>query len=176
MRNREKLHELILHIAWANQGDPEFATARLAKDLFCADFERYRLSGKAITGSDYLAMPGGPLLDGLQGILEGMQAKRMLLIEGRPNAPFMQQRPIPLREPNLALFTRDELAVIDSVIAECREQTAATVSRESHDLPGWRYTRHGEHIPYASAWLSDPEPTEDERRRAHALAVRLGRG
>jgi hypothetical protein len=121
-------------------------------------------------------MPNGPMLEGLQSILDGMQTKGMLRIEGRLGGSFMQKRPVPLRVPNCALFTRDELAVLDRVIAERRGQTAATASREPHNLPSWRSTRQGERIPYGIAWFVDPEPTEDELRRARALAVRLGRG
>ncbi len=174
-RSLKKLHELILYIAWRNRDDPDFASTRLTKDLYYSDFERFRQTGDAITGSDYLAMPNGPMLEGLQGILEGMQGKRLLRIEGTPSGPFMQQRPIPLRQPNLALFSPDELRVIDQVIDEHGGENATTASRRSHELPTWRYTAQGERIPYGTAWLVDPEPTEEERRRAHALAVRLGR-
>ncbi len=174
-RSLDKLHELILYIAWQNQDDPDFASTRLTKDLYYTDFEQFRQTGDAITGSDYLAMPNGPMLEGLQGILEGMQLRKMLRIEGRASGPFMQKRPVPLREPNRALFTPGELRVIDRIIGEHRGQTATAVSRQSHRLPGWQLTRQGERIPYGVAWLVDPEPTEEERRRARALAARLGR-
>ena len=171
----DKLYELILYIAWRNRDDPDFASTRLTKDLYYADFEQFRQTGEAITGSDYLAMPNGPMLEGFQGILEGMQTKRMLRVEGQPSGPFMQKRPVPLRQADLTVFTVAELRVIDRVIAEHWGETATMASRQSHDLPGWRFTRQGERIPYGIAWLIDPEPTQEEQRRAHALAARLGR-
>ena len=56
----EKLKELILLLARASEGDPNFGTVKLNKELFYSDFLAYRLFGKAITGHEYIALELGP--------------------------------------------------------------------------------------------------------------------
>jgi hypothetical protein len=162
-RNIEKLHELILYIARQYEDDPLYGKTRLTKVLFWSDFEHYRQTGEAITGSDYIAMPQGPMLENLDGYLTGMGFKNWLTIEPAPSGgPNPLQRPVATREPNLGVFAADELAVIDRIIAEQRGTSAAEVSDLSHEFIGWRAApRHGERIPYGTALLSKPRLTPE---------------
>lgn len=168
-----KQRELILYVAVRSEGDPQFASTRLAKSLFWSDFIYFRETGEAITGARYIRMNYGPAPYGFTDVLKGMEGSGLIRIETRGD----QKRPIALREPNLGLFTRDELTIVDQVIAEQWGKPAWLVSKESHDFIGWEIARPQERIPYGMIWLNDPapDPTDPERQRALALATRLGR-
>lgn len=174
-RSLDKLHELILYIARRYEDDPRFGVTRVAKVLFWADFERFRETGDAITGSDYQAAPRGPLLEGQKGILEGMAWKHWLRMESRPSGgahPY--HRPIALREPNMSLFTADEMQIIDRIIAEQWGRNATELSDLSHAFVGWQVARQGERIPYGVASVFAPEITRDDIEIAKRLGSRLG--
>lgn len=161
-RDIEKLRELLLYIAKRSEGDPRFGVTRLMKALFWCDFACYRLTGEAITGSDYIKMPYGPMLEGQQSILESLQWRGALRIEQIPTGQGVQQRPVALRESDVTRFTPDELALVDRIVDGQRGQTASQVSDLSHEFLGWRVARKGERIPYGTALLSTPELTPEE--------------
>ncbi len=174
--NMEKLEELILYIATRNRGDNTFGSTRLAKVLFWSDFERFRQTGDAITGAPYIKMPYGPIPNGFNDFLKSLEGGRLLRLEEYPWEKGAQKRPIALREPNMELFTPDEIALVDQIIAEHWGKSASDVSDRSHQFVGWQIARPQERIPYGTIWLSAPEPTEEERQRALAIAGRLNRG
>ncbi len=174
--NREKLEELILYIAARYEGDSNFGTTRLTKVLFWSDFEHFRETGEAIAGGTYIKLQQGPMLNGLQDFLKGMEGHGLLRVEERPSqGAHPLQRPVALREPNTQLFTPEELALIDRIIAEHWGETATDVSDFSHEFLGWQAARWREPIPYGTVWLSAPTLTPEEVQRGLELAARLGR-
>jgi len=176
-RSTEKLYELILYIAKRYEDDPKFGVTRVAKVLFWSDFEWFRQTGDAITGSDYRAAPRGPLLEGQDSILNGMTWKEWLAIELRPSGgAYPYRRPIALREPNMSLFTDGEMRIIDRVIAEQRDKYATELSDLSHEFIGWQVALPGERIPYGVASIFAPKLTKDDREIAKRLGSRLGSG
>jgi len=168
-----KLQELALYITARSEADPQFASVRLAKSLFWSDFGRFRATGEAITGARYIRMDFGPAPNGFSDLLKNLEGGKFIRMENRGK----QKRPVALREPDLDLFTRDELAVVDGVIAEQWGKSADQVSDESHKFIGWQIAHPLERIPYGMIWFTNPapEPTKSERQRALALATRLGR-
>jgi len=171
----DKLEHLILYIAQQYQHDPNFGLTRLAKVLFWADFRRYRQTGEAITGSDYIKMPNGPMPEGLDDILQGLQREGALRVESRKHGDYTQRRAVPVREPDMQLFSADEVRLIDQVIAENRGRSARDVSALSHEFLGWQVAARGERIPYGTAFLSAPTVTAEDVRIASQLESRLGR-
>jgi hypothetical protein len=110
--NREKLKELILYIAARNEGDDAFGVTRLTKVLLWADFEQFRQTGRAIAGGSYVKMRQGPLLDGQHDLLKSMEGHGALRLERHDRGEHTLRRPVALHEPNLELFTPDELALV----------------------------------------------------------------
>ncbi len=174
-RNSDKLRELILYVATRWQDDSRFGVTRLTKALFWADFEAYRSTGEAITGSDYIKMRHGPMLEGQQSLLTSMEWQGTLRIERVQTGAGMQQRPVPLREPDMTLFSADEIDVIDEIIAAHRGKTAAQISDLSHEFLGWRATRLGNRIAYGTALLSTPDLTPEEIAFGMELSYELAR-
>ena len=114
----------------------------------------------------------GPAPKALVPIRQEMIKSGELAIEKRT----FQHRPIALRDPNYMLFTAQEIAIVDTVIAALKGKTAETVSELSHAFLGWKAAWAegqvtGVHvtIPYGSAFISN-QPI-DEFEEAHGMEL-----
>jgi hypothetical protein len=175
--NLARLEELILYIVARHEGDRQFGLTRLTKVLFWAEFEWFRRTGKPIAGGTYIKMPRGPMLDRFRDTLYGMQQRNLLRLERRPSGgPYPLERPITMREPDITLFSADQLALVDQIIAHHWGETAGEVSDISHDFMGWRLADPQERIPYGTATVYAPEVTDEDVQLALKLGSRLGPG
>jgi len=169
----DKLRELILYVSSQYSDDETYNSTRLTKVLFWSDFEYFQATGDAITGSNYIRMPHGPMLERFQGVLEGMEIQGELVVL-KPDGEFARFRPMPQRAPDTGLFSDQELAVIDRVITENYGASATSVSRTSHEFLGWQIARQGERIPYGMMWLDTPELLPEDIEYAHELSRLFG--
>ena len=157
-----KFRELILYIASRNEAERDFGAAKLHKTLFYADFGAYVLSGRAITGRDYIKMPHGPMPDRIAEVIEELVRNGDAAIERRNRDGFVQKRTIALRDPNLDLFSAREIALVDRVIEELQGLAATRDSGIAHRFIGWQVARDGEVIPYNSSWVAPRKLTPEE--------------
>lgn len=169
----DKLRELIIYVSSKYSDDETYNSTRLTKVLFWSDFEFFQATGDAITGSNYIRMPHGPMLEKFQGVLQGMETKGELVVL-KPAGEFARYRPVPQRAPDLSLFNKRELAVIDRIIAENYGASATSVSRTSHDFMGWQIAKQGERIPYGMMWLEVPDILPEDIEYAHELGRLFG--
>jgi len=166
---REKFRHLILY--FSKRGLDEglvIGSTKLNKLLFFSDFRAYAELGQPITGARYQRLDLGPAA-------RAMLPVRSEMVEELREAHF-QERPaddlsdvlVADREPDLSLFSAEELRIADAVFEELRAFNAKAVSDYSHyRSAGWRVMKNGEDIPYESAFCStDPAPPE---------AIELGR-
>ena len=164
-----KLRELILYISQRCEGDETFGATKLNKLLFFADFLAYKRYGQAITWQDYQALAQGPCPRRLKPIRAAMERKGDLAVQKRPVGPFVQERPVCLREPDLSCFTAKQIALVDELIQAWWGQTAAAISGQSHRFIGWQLAERGETIPYSVALVCKPELTAEQVQRGLAL-------
>jgi hypothetical protein len=181
--NFARLQALILYIVARHEHheqlgrDDKFGKTRLTKLLFWAEFAWFRRTGRPIAGGTYIKMPRGPMLDGLNNYLDGMERGGLLHIVRRPSGGHTSlDRPVPDRDPDTSLFSPDQLALVDELIREHWGETAGKVSDLSHEFPGWQLAAPLEAIPYGTATVYAPEVTEEDVRIALALGSRLGPG
>jgi len=78
------------------------------------------------------------------------------------------------RLPRVDIFTKEELKIVDEVIADLWPLNGSEVSVRSHKELGWKLTREGESIPYSAAWFSSEPLTMEEIERAKKIAKRHG--
>ena len=83
----------------------------------------------------------------------------------------VQHRAVNLREPNLDVFTPEQIALVDSIIEKLWGYTADEVSDLSHQMVGWKIAEPGESIPYESVFVSAAPLTEADVLRAKELAT-----
>ena len=163
--NRKKFEELILLIARECQGHTYFGTTKLNKILFFADFGAYSELGKSITGAEYMGIEHGPVPRLLKPTREQMISNGDIRLEKRGN----QERIVPRRNVEEALFSATEAQIIFSVIRELESANADSVSDLSHKFLGWQAgwaeqlaTGRSPTIPYESVFVSNRRPTDTE--------------
>ena len=165
---------MILYISQKSQDDPRFGAVKLVKLLFYSDFGAYRLLGKPITGATYQHLPQGPVpkqwTETKQFLLDTDAATQ----EVRPYFIGNQMRLVPQREPNIGLFTDDELSLVNDALEEFKSYTATSISEFSHREWAWRTTKYREEIPYNLAWVSAGPLTIEQVEAGLEIADREG--
>ncbi|WP_038162482.1 Panacea domain-containing protein [Verrucomicrobium sp. BvORR106] len=151
----DKLAELILHISKKAENDLYFGAIKLNKILFYADFLHYQRYGKPITGATYMRLPNGPVPRRLVPVRDDLIAGDKLVIQERRIGTRTQQRPIPLREPDLSSFSATEISLVDDIINSLNGATATSVSDFSHRHTMWKIAENNCDIPYEAVFLAE---------------------
>lgn len=173
--DEKKFRELLIYVASKCQSDPSFGAIKLNKILFHADFFAYGSLGKPITGMEYMKLEHGPAPRLLAPIRDEMQAANDIVLVHPTRYGLKHDRVVPRREPDLSLFTAEEIALVDSVIESCRGATAADLSAATHGYRGWLMALHlKDTIPYEAVFLSDEPPTAYEIQHAQELILEHG--
>src|SRR3974390_2259391 len=106
-----KLAELILYISKMSQDDPRFGATKLNKILFFSDFSQYRKKRKAISDDTYQRLENGPAPKHLVPVRDRLITSKSLTMQKLSYYGKTQTRPVALREPDLSLFTAEEIAL-----------------------------------------------------------------
>ena len=171
MAPRERLKELILYIAEKLKDDPNFGRTKLAKIIYFADMDSFRLHRRPVTGSAWIRMPYGPLPKDYLPILDELKAGGRIVESEREYFDYTQKRIEALSETTAGLFDETELGVVDSVIQKFADWNAVGLSERSHGV-AWRLTKEGQRIPYEYSLYSDEPLTEEEVQHARKLALK----
>lgn len=67
-------------------------------------------------------------------------------------------------EPDLSLFSSDEIGIVDRMIDEYRHYTGKQLSDQTHHLLPWLNSTEGEEIPYYSVFALEKMPVGYEDR------------
>ncbi len=130
------MKELILYIAVASEGNEAFGSIKLNKLLFFSDFLFYSMTEKAITGEEYQKLKNGPAPRAMLPVSEEMRKARELELADRRHYGRPQKRPVALREPDLSVFTAEEIAVVEQVLRFFRDKNGSEISSTSHQFLG----------------------------------------
>jgi hypothetical protein len=169
-----RLRELILYIAGECQSDPKFGATKLNKILWWADFLAYAEYGKPITGIEYQRLGNGPAPRRLVPVRNDMEAEGDIALANVPSrGGYVQRKIVPLRSPDLALFSPTDIAIVDHVIGALWRKTATGVSNLSHGK-AWEVAGDGESIPYEAVFLSDDPINRYDVARTKELARQFG--
>jgi hypothetical protein len=154
-----KFKELILY--FAKRGLDEnlvIGSTKLNKLLFFSDFRAYAKLGTPITGARYQKLEWGPAPRAL------LPVRAELVEDGEAtfrDSEDWNQVLQPLREPDMSVFTDEELFVIDEVFDELRQFNATSASDYSHTKSaGWNAAEEFEDIPYDTARINTDRPPE----------------
>ena len=173
--DEQKLRELILLIARSSERDEHFGATKLNKILFYSDFWAYRKLGRSITGEVYRKLEHGPAPKRLLPVVRRMEKDRLCASAERDSFGRTQKVLVALREPDLALFSGAEVAIVQDVIRKLWDLNATGVSELSHEFLGWQLAAEGEEIPYSTALLGHPRPpTPAEVEYGRKLAEEMG--
>lgn len=168
-RPERKFLELLLFIAQESETDPDFGMTVLHKILFNSDFIGYSKWGRSITEQEYQKLPYGPCARNLLPAIEALKADGAAAVQDTTRGPYRQVRLIALRDPDLSLFSGEEIALVERVMSALRGRGAKGVSDLSHEFPGWQIAMDRETIPYDAVFLSGRALTQDEYLRGATL-------
>jgi hypothetical protein len=163
-----KFKEMILYFAKRGQdAGLVIGSTKLNKLLFFSDFRAYWRLGTPISGARYQKLKRGPAARQLVPMQDQMLADGEVQWKPKPQNEWDDVL-LPISVPNLGVFSRDEIAVMDEVFEDLRPFNAEAVSDYSHlRSAGWQAVDERDDIPYESAFVSaDPAPQE---------AIELGR-
>lgn len=166
--SQKRLREMILYISGRCESDPKFGATKLNKILSFADFISYANYHKPITGAQYQRLPNGPAPVYLVPLREKMLADGEIVIRKERFLNYIQHRIIPLREPNLDMFTGRDIALVEDIIEAVSDDTATSISDRSHGI-AWKIAENQEIIPYETILLDNKGLTENDVEEAHAL-------
>lgn len=150
-----KFKNVLLYILEHCAGKPNVGETVLYKLLYFADFNYYELYEEHLTGATYRKLPYGPVPQKLDTIIAQMIKKGQLQRVKTEFYGFPQIRYLPLEKADLTELRASEKEVIDRVIEQMSNWSAATISIYSHkDLP-WEVTDEGQNISYELAFYRE---------------------
>lgn len=172
--NQEKFRRMVQYIAYNSKGDEALGVTKLNKLLYYADFTAYRKLGRSISGIEYEHFPQGPVPKDMNFERSYMVREMLIQVNEREYGGRRQQHVTTRYEPNMYIFSPEEIAILDDVIAWASEMNAAQLTALSHEEPGYKLTGMNEPIPYRTAWLSSKPLTAEQIERGKEVAMRHG--
>jgi len=150
-----KFKNVLLYVLERCAGKPNVGETVLYKLLYFSDFNYYELYEEHLTGATYRKLPYGPVPQKLDSIIQQMIKNGQLQKVKTMYHGFPQTRYLPLEKADLKEFKASEKDVIDKVIEQMGDWSAASISEYSHkDLP-WEVTDEGKVISYELAFYRE---------------------
>jgi transcriptional regulator with XRE-family HTH domain len=151
----KKLKNVLLYILERCAGKPNVGETVLYKLLYFSDFNYYELHEEHLTGASYRKLPYGPVPQKLDTILNQMIEKGQLQRVKTEYHTYAQIRYLPLVKADLTELKASETEIIDRVIEQLSDWSAAAISNYSHkDMP-WLASKEGEEILYELAFYRE---------------------
>lgn len=167
--NRQKFEQLIVYIAKRLPPEAALGRVKLAKLLMLCDYTAYIRLRRSITGASYEKWEHGHLPSELVMTQKDLQGDA-IDVETVDYYGKKLKHITAIRNPQMGDFSEDELAIIEGVLRFYGHESAAYLSRLSHEELGWRLAADHEVIPYNTIFLSKTGPTESDVRRGEELA------
>ena len=150
-----KFKNVLLYILERCAGKPNVGETVLYKLLYFSDFNYYELYEEHLTGAKYRKLPFGPVPQKLDAIINQMIDKGQLQRVKTEYHGYPQTRYLPLEKADLTELRASEKEIIDRVIEQMSDWSAAAISNYSHkDMP-WLASKEGEEINYELAFYRD---------------------
>lgn len=151
-----KFKNVLLYILERCAGKPNMGETVLYKLLYFCDFNYYELYEEHLTGAKYRKLPYGPVPQRLDTIINQLIDKGQLQRVKTEYHGYPQTRYLPLVKADLTELKASEKEVIDKVIEQMSDWSAAAISNYSHkDMP-WQASKEGEEINYELAFYREP--------------------
>jgi transcriptional regulator with XRE-family HTH domain len=150
-----KFKNILLYILEKCAGKPNVGETVLYKLLYFSDFNYYELYEEHLSGARYRKLPYGPVPKRFETIVNSMIEKEELKKIKTEYYDKIQTRYIPLTKPDLTKLKASEKEVIDRVIEQMSDWSAAAISTYSHNDMPWKASKEGEDINYELAFYRD---------------------
>jgi uncharacterized phage-associated protein len=151
-----KFKNVLLYILERCAGKPNVGETVLYKLLYFSDFNYYELYEEHLTGAKYRKLPYGPVPQKLDTIIGQMIEKGQLQRVKTEYHGYPQTRYLPLEKADLTELRASEKEIIDRVIEQMSDWSAAMLSNYSHGDKPWKASKEGEEINYELAFYRRP--------------------
>ena len=151
-----KFKNVLLYILERCAGKPNVGETVLYKLLYFSDFNYYELYEEHLTGAKYRKLPYGPVPQKLDTIIGQMIEKGQLQRVKTEYHGSPQTRYLPLEKADLTELRASEKEIIDRVIEQMSDWSAAMLSNYSHGDKPWKASKDGEEINYELAFYRRP--------------------
>lgn len=169
-QDTDKLRQLILYVA-SRSADKNQGDIYLNKVLFFSDAWALQHIGAPITGSRYQKLPFGPASRPLMPLRAEMERNGEVETEMVGTSRVTTA----LREPDLTLFSVEEVKLVDEVMELFEGVSANVLSDVSHSIaPGWNMVELKEDIPLETQLISTAPVPEAALERGRELAAEFG--
>lgn len=151
---RDKFKELV-HYVCAKCSDPSrLGAIKLNKVLWFSDTIAFGHSGNSITGVQYVKQKFGPVPKPIVPVINELVRDGAIRVDEVSYYGHVKKQYVSLRDPNLALFSPEQLKIVDDVLAAITERhTATSISEVTHD-DIWKLAEIGEDIPHLAMLAS----------------------
>lgn len=150
-----KFKNVLLYILERCAGKPNVGETVLYKLLYFSDFNHYEMYEEHLTGARYRKLPFGPVPQKLDIIINQMIDKGKVQRVKTEYHGYLQTRYLPLEKADLTELKASEKEIIDRVIEQMSDWSAAAISNYSHkDMP-WLASKEGEDINYELVFYRD---------------------
>ncbi len=153
---RAKFKNVLLYILERCAGKPNVGETVLYKLLYFSDFNYYEIYEDHLTGARYRKLPFGPVPQKLDTVLAQMIEKGQIQRIKTTYYDKVQSRYLPLVKADLQVLKASEKEVIDKVIDQMSDWSAAMISDYSHGDKPWKATPPNEEINYELAFYRRP--------------------
>jgi transcriptional regulator with XRE-family HTH domain len=154
--NLTKFKNVLLYILERCAGKPNVGETVLYKLLYFSDFNYYELYEEHLSGARYRKLPYGPVPLSFEKIVTGMIEKGEIKKIKTQYFNKLQTRYLPLAKPDLTKLLASQKEIIDKVIDQMSDWSAASISTYSHNDMPWKASKEGEIINYELAFYREP--------------------
>lgn len=152
----KKFKNVLLYILERCAGKPNVGETVLYKLLYFSDFNYYELYEEHLTGAQYRKLPYGPVPHKIDTIIGQMIENGQLQRVKTEYHGYPQTRYLPLEKPDLTELKASEKEIIDRVIEQMSDWSAAMLSNYSHGDKPWKASKDGEEINYELVFYRRP--------------------
>jgi uncharacterized phage-associated protein len=133
-----KLEELIVHLG-SHPSVTNLGLTKLWKLIFFVDARALRDLGEPVTGSEFIKYEHGPVPSRGEKLLRKMNRSGEVTTTQRSVGGKTLNEVKATRLPDLRVFSKLELGLIDEVCTELGRKSATLLSDLSHKEPSWHY-------------------------------------
>jgi len=154
-KNLNKFKEVLLYILNKVGGKPNIGETVLQKLLYFVDFDYYEKFEENLMGATYIKNHHGPTSIELGLIIKEMQENDEIEAVKSRYFKYSQKKYLPLKRPNLDIFSAREIEHINDVLARLSDKNAAELERYSHEDIPWKTAQDGKPLSYESVFYRD---------------------
>jgi uncharacterized phage-associated protein len=126
---------------------------KLMKLLYYLDFDFFEKYGHSITGDEYLRFEYGPVPRMGEKILKQMRGKEIRIVSRKMPKGYNDQQHIEaLDEFDLAVFTKEEILMLEEIAGKWEKFTGTEMKTASHGEAPWIATKPNQVIDYNLAY------------------------